>query len=71
MLAGYDGYMPIDAWQAGARADFLKKLNSEVRSSVVGQRLLGWASRRRAGAAEGKASAAPVAADKAPSYTAV
>jgi len=37
----------------------------------VGQRLLGWASRRRAGAAEGKASAAPVAADKAPSDTAV
>lgn len=67
MLAGYDGYMPIDAWQAGARVDFLKKLNSEVRSSVVGQRLLGWASRRRTGAAECKASAARVAADKAPS----
>ena len=63
--------MPIDAWQAGARADFLKKLNSEVRGSVVGQRLLGWASRRRAGAAEGKATAAPVAADKALSYSAV
>ena len=71
MLAGYDGYMPIDAWQAGARADFLKKLNSEVRGSVVGQRLLGWASRRRAGAAESKATAAPVAADKALSYSAV
>ena len=61
--------MPIDAWQAGARADFLKKLGTEVRSSVVGQRLLGWASRRRAVPAEGKASAsaAPVAAEKAPS----
>jgi len=59
VLAGYDGYMPIDAWQAGARVDFLKKLNSEVRSSVVGQRLLGWASRRRTGVAEGKASSSP------------
>ena len=44
---GYDGYMPVDAWDAGARADFLKKLKSEARGSAVGTSLLRWAAKAR------------------------
>ena len=53
-VTGYDGYMQMEAWQAGARADFLKKLTTEARVSAVGRRLLGWAGSARARRRGGK-----------------
>ena len=64
-LAGYDGYMPLDAWGAGARADFLKKMNSEVQATTVGQRLLGWADAARTRAAAGESKASTLAVEQA------
>ena len=64
---GYDGYMPIAAWESGARADWMKKLASESRGSGWGLRALAWAARAKEAKRDpGKANVSPTAAPPPP-----